>query len=349
MVSAFAFPLLPSFILMLRQCLSRRTLGPTLTPTVHCSVLLVSDFSDDRRTSKRPAKEVDNMNMGAESLYPSRQAGTAHSPFSSSSSSSSSSKSELEKHVAAMLKIKEDHPEASAAVQDTIDFMFGQHHTIDFLSRALASIRAEMKALLSDLKLDEEAKRIIDTMQSGILTILNLLEVGDGVVDSAGSAAAPAASSSSSSSSSSASSSSSSSSSSSAAAAPTAREKGAAELRESLKGVYKLQNRGKTGEARAALAAIPGGKELHIRSIDNAAKAMEDLLLGRGGLGSVRRILDQFFDRSVVRTAMSDDLKERVQPHDQKAIQGMIDSAKAFFTGTLATRGRRSDLCFVFL
>ena len=56
---------------MLRQCLSRRTLGPTLTPTVHCSVLLVSDFSDDRRTSKRPAKEVDNMNMGAESLYPS--------------------------------------------------------------------------------------------------------------------------------------------------------------------------------------------------------------------------------------------------------------------------------------
>jgi len=32
------------------------------------------------------------MNMGAESLYPSRQAGTAHSPAFSSSSSSSSSK-----------------------------------------------------------------------------------------------------------------------------------------------------------------------------------------------------------------------------------------------------------------
>ena len=40
------------------------------------------------------------MNMGAESLYPSRQVGTAHSPLSSSSFSSSSfsSKSELEKH-----------------------------------------------------------------------------------------------------------------------------------------------------------------------------------------------------------------------------------------------------------
>ena len=108
--------------------------------------------------------------------------------------------------------------------------------------------------------------------------------------------------------------------------------------------MYKLQNRGKTGEARAALAAIPGGKELHMRSIDNAAKAMEDLLLERGGLGSVRRILDQFFDRPIIRTAMSDDLRQRAQPHDQKAIQDMIDSAKAFFTGTMVTCGRRTDL-----
>ena len=131
---------------------------------------------------------------------------------------------------------------------------------------------------------------------------------GDGVIDPAVGVAAPAAPASSSSSYSS------SSSSYSAATAPTAREKGAAQLRESLKGVYKLQNRGKTGEARAALAAIPGGKELHMRSIDNAAKAMEDLLLERGGLGSVRRILDQFFDRPIIRTAMSDDLKSKSKP-----------------------------------
>jgi len=50
-----------------------------------------------------------------------------------------------------------------------------------------------MKGLLSDLKLDEEAERIIDTMQSGILTILDLLDVGDGVVDPAVGVAAPAA------------------------------------------------------------------------------------------------------------------------------------------------------------
>ena len=171
------------FILMLRQCLSRRTLNPTLTPIVHCLVLLVLDFSDVRRTSKRLAKKVDTVNMGPECRKPSRQIGNASSLLSSSSSSSSfSSKSELETHVAAMLKIKEDHPEASAAVQGTIDFMFGQHRTIEFLSRALASIRAEMKRLLSDLKLGEEAERIVGTMQSGILTTLDLLDVGDGVV-----------------------------------------------------------------------------------------------------------------------------------------------------------------------
>ena len=88
--------------------------------------------------------------------------------------------------------------------------------------------------------------------------------------------------------------------------------------------MYKLQNRGKTGEARAALAPIPGGKELHNRSTKYAAKAMEGMLQERGGLCSVRRILDHFFDRPIIRTAMGEDLKERAQPHDHKAIQGLL-------------------------
>jgi len=124
-----------------------------------------------------------------------------------------------------MLKIKKDHPETSGAVHGTIDFMFGQQRTIKFISRALASTRAEMKALLSDLKLDEEAERISGTMQSGTRTVLDLHGVV-GAVDSAVSAAAPAASLSSSSTSTSTSSSFSSSSfSCSAAAAPTASER----------------------------------------------------------------------------------------------------------------------------
>jgi hypothetical protein len=96
------------------------------------------------------------------------------------------------------------------------------------------------------------------------------------------------------------------------------------------------------GEAGAAPAAIPDGKELHIRSTDSAAEAMGDLLLGRGGMGYVRRIFGQFFDRPVVRSAMGDGLKECAQPYDQRATQVMIDSAKAFFTGAFATRGRSS-------
>ena len=108
--------------------------------------------------------------------------------------------------------------------------------------------------------------------------------------------------------------------------------------------MYRLANRGKTEEARAALAKIPDGKKLHARSIDIAAKAMEDLLLERGGLGSVRRILDQFFDRPIIRTAMSEHLREQAQPHDSEAITAMLESIKAFFTGTMTTRGRRTDL-----
>ena len=98
-VSTFAFPLPSSFILMLRQCLSRRKLSPTPTPIVPCLVLPVSKFSDDRHTSKRLAKEAGTMNTGAGIPYPPRQVGTAHPPLSSSSSSSFSSKYELEKPV----------------------------------------------------------------------------------------------------------------------------------------------------------------------------------------------------------------------------------------------------------
>ena len=110
-----------------------------------------------------------------------------------------------------------------------------------------------MKALLPDLKLDEEAELIIDTTQSGILTTLDLHDAGGGVIDSAvspvGGAAASTAPSSSSTSSSS-------SSSPSPAAAPTAREENAAELRESLKGVCKLRNRGKTGQGAHRSCAV---------------------------------------------------------------------------------------------
>ena len=59
------------------------------------------------------------------------------------------------------------------------------------------------------------------------------------------------------------------------------------------------------------------------------------MLLERGGLGSVRRILDQFFDRPIIRTAMSEHLREKAKPNDDKAVTAIIESIKSFFTGCL--------------
>jgi len=159
--------------------------------------------------------------------------------------------------------------------------MTDQQCAIEFLSEALVSVREEMKSLVSDLNLNEEAKEAIKVMQSGILAILDLVELdgddlsGGGPPTSHFFAASPASTVS--------------------PPAPTAtaktttREKNAAEFRSKLKKVHRLANRGKTREARAALAKIPNGKKLQSRSIEIAAKEMEDLLLQRGGLGTVIR------------------------------------------------------------
>ena len=62
----------------------------------------------------------------------------------------------------------------------------------------------------------------------------------------------------------------------------TVRESKATELKSKLVAVYRLENREMTEEARAALAEIPISKELHIRTIDHAARAMEELFLHQG-------------------------------------------------------------------
>lgn len=271
--------------------------------------------------------------MGPECLYRSRQVGSAHSPLSSVTS-----KSDLEKHAATLLNIQNELPEHKAAIQDVVQFMRDQDYTIDLLSKALESVRDQMKSLFADLNLNEEAKEAIEVMQSGVLAILALLDLdgddlsdgGTASISSPLSAASPASTSSSSGS--------------AATAKTTGRERNAAELRSNLRDVYRLANRGKTQEARAALAKIPNGKNLHKRSIEIAAKAMEDLLLERGGLETVRRVLDMFFDRPIIRTAMSEHLKEKAQPSDRETIDAMLVSIKHFFTGTMVTRGRRTDL-----
>ena len=173
-------------------------------------------------------------------------------------------------------------------------------------------------------------------MQSGILAILDLVELdgddlsGGGPPTSHFFAASPASTLSSPAP--------------TATAKTTKREKNAAELRSKLKKVHRLANRGKTQEARAALAKIPNGKKLQSRSIEIAAKEMEDLLLQRGGLETVRWMLDLFFDWLIIRTAIGDHLKEKCQRYHREVCAAMVESIKHLFTGTMATRGRRTDL-----
>ena len=214
--------------------------------------------------------------------------------------------------------------------------MTDQPCTIEFLSEAFVSVHEEMQSLVSDLNLNEEAKEAIKVMQSGILAILDLVELDGDDLSGGGPptlhffAASPASTLSSPAP--------------TATAKTTTREKNAAELRSKFKKVYRLANRGKTQEARAALAKIPNGKKLQSRSIEIAAKEMEDLLLQQGGLETVRRVLDLFFDRPIIRTAIGDHLKEKCQRYDREVCAAMVESIKHFFTGTMATRGRRTDL-----
>ena len=71
---------------------------------------------------------------------------------------------------------------------------------------------------------------------------------------------------------------------------------------------------------------------------------MESLLFQLGGLETIRRVLDSFFARPAVRTAMSNHLKSKTKSHDDAAVDSIIKTAKAFFTGIMGTKGRRSDI-----
>ena len=58
-----------------------------------------------------------------------------------------------------------------------VQFRTDQQYTIEFLSEAFVSVHEEMQSLFSDLNLNEEAKEAIKVIQSGILAILNLVEL----------------------------------------------------------------------------------------------------------------------------------------------------------------------------
>jgi hypothetical protein len=130
------------------------------------------------------------MNVGPENREPSRQIGYAQSSLSPATSS----KSELEAAVAGLLKIKKAHPGYDAVLHAAIQVMTDQDFAIDFLSRALADVRCQLKALPVDLVLDNDVQEAIGVMQSGILIILDMLELDDGVIQLGGDAASSSSS-----------------------------------------------------------------------------------------------------------------------------------------------------------
>ena len=151
-----------------------------------------------KRAATKPGKI--NMGPGPEHRRPSWQTGTAHSSLSSASSSSSfsataPSKSDLESAVAGLLDIKRGNPKHERAIDCAVQLMTDQEFTFDFLYTALVDVRIKLRELLVDLDLNEEVSEAIKAMQGGILAILDLLDVGDGVLEPAGGAPSASASS----------------------------------------------------------------------------------------------------------------------------------------------------------
>ena len=145
------------------------------------------------RTSRRKSAAAGVSTYSTTTRWPpSWQIGTSHSSLSSFSAAAAvaaPSESDLQSVVAGLLDIKGSNPEHTRAIDTAVQVMTDQNITIGFLSTALSDVRAQLKALLEDLDLDEEASKVIEAMQSGILTILDLIDVGGGMLEPADSAA----------------------------------------------------------------------------------------------------------------------------------------------------------------
>ena len=96
--------------------------------------------------------------------------------------------------------------------------------------------------------------------------------------------------------------------------------------------------------AAAELGSLPQGSNAGPHTIPNASRAMEHLLFRLGSLEIIDKALRSFFARPAVRVAMSTHLNSRTDSVDDSTIDEVIRMAKGFFTGVMATKGRRTDI-----
>ena len=240
-----------------------------------------------------------------------------------------------------LMDILKVHPEHQKTVERAVDLIKTQSMQIGYLKNALVKVRTELSMIVHGL--EGEELKVVTALYDMILDVLEMLD------DEAGESAAPATLASSStvpSSSSSSSFSSSSSSSASASSVPreTTRQREGKAALEGVKSVTRLEAKGEMAKAAEKLLSLPKGKHVGEQTISNAGRAMESLLFQLGGLETIRRVLDSFFARPAVRTAMSNHLKSKTKSHDDAAVESIIKTAKAFFTGIMGTKGRRSDI-----
>ena len=118
------------------------------------------------------------MNMGAESFYPSRQAGTAHSPASSSSSSSSkggnSENGEVLHVVEGLMDILNVSPENSKAAAPAVELIKMQVMQIEELKGALETARTELSSMVGGLGSADVL--VIKSLQGTIYDVLGMLD-----------------------------------------------------------------------------------------------------------------------------------------------------------------------------
>ena len=288
--------------------------------------------------SKRARTKVDRTNIGPESRRPSRQIGAAQSsisPLSSTTPMTTDDEGAVRRIIGDLVGILKVHPEHHKTVHGAVDLIKKQVMQIECLKNALGKVRTELTMIVGGL--EGEELKIITALHDMILDVLDMVD------DEAEESSAPATLAFSSTAPPSSTSPPSSASSSSAPRETTRHREGKAAL-EGLKNVARLEAKGKMAKAAEKLKSLPTGKHVGEQTISNAGRAMESLLFQLGGLDTIRRVLDSFFARPAVRTAMSNHLKSKTKSHDDAAVDSIINTAKAFFTGIMGTKGRRSDI-----
>ena len=91
------------------------------------------------------------------------------------------SKSAVEEAMAGLIRMQKTHTEYEDAIQAAIEVITDQQLTIEFLGKSLASVRDQLQVLTVGLDMGPEELELLETMQGGIIHILDLLDLEDGL------------------------------------------------------------------------------------------------------------------------------------------------------------------------